>query len=58
MLILFLAAYVSLASIILVELLGIEKLNDSFGFLNLFRGLATFIGAPMAGRNTIKSVLS
>ena len=43
------AAYVSLCAIILVEFLGLEKLSNSFGFLNMFRGIATFIGAPLAG---------
>lgn len=43
------ATYVSLSAIILVEFLGLEKLSNSFGFLNMFRGIATFIGAPLAG---------
>ena len=43
------AAYVSLCVIILIEFLGLEKLSNSFGFLNMFRGIATFIGAPVAG---------
>ncbi len=43
------AAYVSLCAIILIEFLGLEKLSNSFGFLNMFRGIATFIGAPVAG---------
>jgi len=43
------AAYVSLCAIILVEFLGLEKLSNSFGFINMFRGIATFIGAPVAG---------
>ena len=46
---LFPACYVSLCAIILIEILGLEKLSNAFGFLNLFRGLATFIGAPVAG---------
>ena len=44
------AAYVSLCTIILVELLGLEQLSSSFGFINLFRGVATLIGAPFAGK--------
>jgi len=43
------AAYVSLCAIILIEFLGLEKLSNSFGFLNMFRGIATFIGTPVAG---------
>ncbi len=46
------AAYVSLSAIILVEFLGLDRLSDSFGFLNMFRGIATFIGAPLAGKFT------
>lgn len=43
------AAYISLRSIILVELLGLEKLTNSFGLITLFQGLSSFIGAPIAG---------
>lgn len=43
------AAFVSLRSIIIVELLGIEKLTNSFGFIVLCQGLSTFIGSPIAG---------
>ena len=46
---LFAAAFVSLRSIIIVELLGIEKLTNSFGYLVLCQGLSTFIGSPIAG---------
>lgn len=37
-------AYVALRSVILVDLLGLEKLNNAFGLLMLFEGIATFIG--------------
>lgn len=43
------AAFVSLRSIIIVELLGIDKLTNSFGVVVLCQGLSTFIGAPIAG---------
>jgi len=43
------AAFVSLRSIIIVELLGIEKLTNSFGVVVLCQGLSTFIGTPIAG---------
>lgn len=42
-------AYVGLTSVILVDLLGLEKLTDAFGLLLLFQGIATLIGPPMAG---------
>lgn len=34
------AGYISLTSIILVDLLGLEKLTNAFGLLILFRGIA------------------
>lgn len=42
-------AYVALRSVILVDLLGLEKLNNAFGLLMLFEGIATFIGPPIVG---------
>ncbi|XP_050398485.1 monocarboxylate transporter 12 [Patella vulgata] len=46
---LFIGVYVSLTSVVLVDLLGLDKLTNSFGLLLLFQGAATFIGPPMAG---------
>ncbi|XP_052805374.1 monocarboxylate transporter 12-like isoform X2 [Mya arenaria] len=43
------AAFVSLRSIIIVELLGIDKLTSSFGLVVLAQGLSTFVGSPIAG---------
>ncbi|CRK86208.1 CLUMA_CG000154, isoform B [Clunio marinus] len=43
------AGYISLTSIILVDLLGLEKLTNAFGLLILFRGVAAIIGTPFAG---------
>ncbi|KAL3886823.1 hypothetical protein ACJMK2_026788 [Sinanodonta woodiana] len=43
------AAFVSLRSIIMVELLGIEKLTNSFGLVVMCQGLSSFIGSPIAG---------
>ncbi|XP_074652406.1 monocarboxylate transporter 12-like [Tubulanus polymorphus] len=43
------AAFVSLRSIIMVELMGLEKLTSAFGLVTLCQGLSTFIGAPIAG---------
>lgn len=46
---LFPAGYISLTSIILVDLLGLDKLTNAFGLLILFRGAAAIIGSPLAG---------
>lgn len=43
------SGYISLTSIILVDLLGLDKLTNAFGLLILFRGAATIVGSPMAG---------
>lgn len=43
------AGYISLTSIILVDLLTLEKLTNAFGLLILFRGFAAIIGSPLAG---------
>lgn len=34
---------------ILVDLLGLEKLTNAFGLLLLFQGIASLVGPPMAG---------
>ncbi|CAD5217559.1 unnamed protein product [Bursaphelenchus okinawaensis] len=43
------AAYVSLTSIVLSDLLGVERLTNSFGLLVVSRGLASLMGTPLAG---------
>jgi len=43
------ASYITLRSIVLVELLGIQKLTQSFGLLLLFQGIASIVGPPIAG---------
>lgn len=43
------ATFVSLRSIIMVELMGIEKLTSAFGLVVLCQGLSSFIGSPIAG---------
>lgn len=43
------ACFSALRSIIAVELMGLEKLTNAFGFLMLFQGLAAAVGAPIAG---------
>lgn len=42
-------AYVGLTSVILVDLLGLNKLTNAFGLLLLFQGVASFIGPPIGG---------
>lgn len=42
-------AYVGLTSVILVDLLGLEKLTNAFGLLLLFQGIASFAGPPIVG---------
>jgi len=45
----FAAVFASLRSIIVVDLLGLEKLTNAFGLLLLFQGVAATVGAPLAG---------
>ncbi|KAH9413997.1 hypothetical protein DERP_012374 [Dermatophagoides pteronyssinus] len=46
---LFISAYICLTSVILVDMLGLERLTNAFGLLCLFRGAASLIGPPLAG---------
>jgi len=45
----FVAAYISLTSIVLVDLLGLDNLTSAFGLLTLFRGFSSMIGPPING---------
>merc|ERR1711936_565533 len=45
----FVAAYISLTSIVLVDLLGLDNLTSAFGLLTLFRGSSSMIGPPING---------
>ncbi|XP_053408557.1 monocarboxylate transporter 14-like isoform X1 [Mercenaria mercenaria] len=42
------AAYISLTSIIICDLLGLEKLTNAFGLLTLARGVSSALGPPIA----------
>ncbi|XP_042235653.1 monocarboxylate transporter 14-like [Homarus americanus] len=42
-------AYVGLTSVVLVDLLGMERLTNAFGLLLMFQGIASIIGPPMCG---------
>ncbi|XP_052077994.1 uncharacterized protein LOC127715925 [Mytilus californianus] len=39
--------FVSLNAVILVDLLGLERLNKALGLLMMFQGIATFKGPPL-----------
>ena len=43
------ASLITLTSIVLVDVLGLERLTSAFGLLTMFRGLATIMGPPIAG---------
>jgi len=43
------AAYISLTSIIICDLLGLEKLTNAFGLMTLARGVSSVLGPPLAG---------
>lgn len=51
------AAFASLRSILLVELLGLEKLTNAFGLLLLFQGIAGIFGSPLAGKSVYLSYI-
>jgi MCP family monocarboxylic acid transporter-like MFS transporter 14 len=46
----FSGGYVGLTSIVVVDLVGVDKLSDAFGVLLLFQGVAVAIGTPLAGK--------
>lgn len=43
------AVFVSLRSILMVELIGLHKLTNAFGLVTMCQGFSAFIGAPIAG---------
>lgn len=45
-----LAPFISLTSIILVDLMGLPLLAPSFGLVCIFRGVAGVLSSPLAGR--------
>lgn len=42
--------YVSQKSVIIVDLLGVDKLSSSFGWTACFQGIGSLIGPPVAGK--------
>lgn len=45
----FVGTYVSLTSVVLVDLLGLEKLTNAFGLILLFQGVASILGPLIVG---------
>jgi len=52
----FVAAYRTLRTIVIVKLLGIQKLSNAIGLCALFQGIAVMIGSPMSG-TSVHSIL-
>ncbi|XP_032677306.1 uncharacterized protein LOC116846953 isoform X2 [Odontomachus brunneus] len=50
---LFIAANYSLTSIILVELITLERFTNAYGLLLLVQGVANLMGPPLAGKRSI-----
>ena len=48
-------AYVGLTSVVLVDLLGLDKLTNAFGLLLLFQGIASVLGPPIIGETENKN---
>ena len=46
-------AYVGLTSVVLVDLLGLQKLTNAFGLVLMFQGIASLAGPPIAGKHSI-----
>ena len=43
-------AYIGLTPVVLVNLLGLNKLTNALGLLSLFQGIALIIGPPIIGK--------
>ncbi|CAD5234437.1 unnamed protein product [Bursaphelenchus xylophilus] len=43
------SSYVCLTSVVLVDLVGVDRLTNAFGLLLLVQGVATVVGPPIAG---------
>jgi MFS family permease len=44
------SSYVCLTSVVLVDLVGLERLTNGLGLLFFVQGIATFVGPPIAGK--------
>ncbi|XP_067933130.1 monocarboxylate transporter 12-like [Watersipora subatra] len=47
---LFMGANIALTPIILVDLIGLDRLTTGYGLVTLSRGVSTFVGPPLAGQ--------
>jgi len=45
----FISANFALTTVILVELVGVERLTDAYGIVSLAQGVANLVGPPLAG---------
>ena len=54
----FSGGYIALTAIVLVDIVGIEKLSDAFGVILLFMGIAAAIGSPITGEYWISNLRS
>uniref|UniRef100_A0A914Y7S3 Major facilitator superfamily (MFS) profile domain-containing protein n=1 Tax=Panagrolaimus superbus TaxID=310955 RepID=A0A914Y7S3_9BILA len=43
------SSYVCLTSVVLVDMIGVDRLTSGFGLLLLVQGIATFVGPPIGG---------
>lgn len=53
----FIAANYSLTSIILVQLVQLDRFTNAYGLLLLVQGIANLIGPPLAGKWTIVCIV-
>ncbi|KAL3082808.1 hypothetical protein niasHS_010610 [Heterodera schachtii] len=44
------SSYVCLTTVVLVDMIGIDRLTNGFGLLLFIQGIATFVGPPLAGK--------
>ena len=47
---LFVSANFALTTVIIVELVGVDKLTDAFGIVSFAQGIANLFGPPLAGK--------
>jgi len=47
------AVFISLKSILIIDLLGIEKISSAFGLTVLFDGAVIIIGSPLSGEKSL-----
>lgn len=46
----FSVGYVGLTSVIVADLVGVDKLSNGLGIIYLFQGVATCLGTPIVGK--------